>query len=623
MARCERYLRNTRSSSPLLSYARDETSQGGEDGIIEEIFRHLPATASTTRSGRTCCEVGSWDGKWLSNTYSLLAGPQCWNGLLIEADQTRSDQAAEMYQKLGRLREKGKVGSRGVDGQGVVCVTELVSIDDLAAEGIGGGIGGGGTISTRSSLATIFDRVNIAYPEQVPVDFDLLSIDIDGNDLHVLEALLSDGRYRPKVVIVEFNPTVPNDVDFRQSPNMQVQQGASLRALTEGPAFAHGYCLVCTTTYNAFFVRVESMQYMHSALVDLPAEAHMLYSDMEAGIVGTSVISPSQRDAISVLLDALHSPSMVTGMFQTYEGEIKLVGPRKLLWHRLAINPQKMQVLPQRQRKFPFAPKHITGETSAQTKTVTQEIEVNSSKYGITRGREQDSTDTALKYARAVMVDIISDAIAVRVHLLTVVLPLLCQSLPIPRYQEQAFLLAMGLIAVIEQRVLSMSAANSPLSEPVEEQGGNAEEKDIDVYVNAVSSFSEALAGLFDQQAGVHVECEGEANVALIWLHRAVHVRTHARGPVAATATTASIARLMKLCRCCRLSGELAGYRHYAYELQAEVEVASVYSEKSGVQEGEAKGGGDEEDSGNDFISSARKEVTRMLATLASSSSTC
>ena len=52
----------------------------------------------------------------------------------------------------------------------------------------------------------------------------------------------------------------------------------------------------------------------------------------------------------------LHTSSMITEIFQTYEGELLLAGPKKLLWHNVSINPQNIQVLPKKDRVFPFAP---------------------------------------------------------------------------------------------------------------------------------------------------------------------------------------------------------------------------------------------------------------------------
>ena len=51
-----------------------------------------------------------------------------------------------------------------------------------------------------------------------------------GADYH-LWASLQDTSYAPKVVVIEFNPTIPNNVLFVQEKRTNVHHGASLRAL--------------------------------------------------------------------------------------------------------------------------------------------------------------------------------------------------------------------------------------------------------------------------------------------------------------------------------------------------------------------------------------------------------
>ena len=121
---------------------------------------------------------------------------------------------------------------------------------------------------------------------------------------------------------IEFNPSIPNDVVFVQEATCAVHKGSSLLAIIElGTEL--GYSLACTTTFNGIFV--------HNDLF------HLL-------------------DLTDNSITALHSTTMVTSLFQTYEGELILVGPKKLIWHKIPINPQKLQVLPKRDRKFPFSP---------------------------------------------------------------------------------------------------------------------------------------------------------------------------------------------------------------------------------------------------------------------------
>jgi hypothetical protein len=58
---------------------------------------------------------------------------------------------------------------------------------------------------------------------------------------------------RPRVICIEFNPTMPDDLVYIPSRSDTVRHGASLAALVE-LAETFGYTLVETTLYNAFFV---------------------------------------------------------------------------------------------------------------------------------------------------------------------------------------------------------------------------------------------------------------------------------------------------------------------------------------------------------------------------------
>lgn len=276
MSSLERKLPDCRKTSYFLEYARNNTSQGGEDGILEKIFSLLGV--SNTQEP-FCVDIGAWDGKHLSNTYSLLLSN--WGGLLIEANEERYLQLAALYAHNNK----------------VTCLSSLVAF------------------SGRSSLPSLLDQY------RVQPDFDFLCIDVDGCDYHLWNSL-RESNYSPKVVCIEFNPTIANHILFIQEPDMRIHQGCSLLALVELGKAMH-YTLVATTTFNAIFV-------------------HNTYM--------------SRLPDVDYSLSALHVSSMITDMFQTYDGEIKFVGPKKLLWHRTAINVQRMQVLPPKHRVFPFAP---------------------------------------------------------------------------------------------------------------------------------------------------------------------------------------------------------------------------------------------------------------------------
>jgi hypothetical protein len=157
---------------------------------------------------------------------------------------------------------------------------------------------------------------NLLANSPVPVDFDLLSIDIDGNDYHIWESIR---RLQPKVVIIEYNPSIPHNIDFAQARDMNVRQGSSLLALTN-LAKRKGYELICVTELNGIYVRREFFPLF--------------------GITDNS-------------LDSLHKDTQyITQVFQLYDGTLVWHGCKKLLWHDVPIKQDKMQVLPPHLRFF-------------------------------------------------------------------------------------------------------------------------------------------------------------------------------------------------------------------------------------------------------------------------------
>jgi hypothetical protein len=90
-------------------------------------------------------------------------------------------------------------------------------------------------------------------PHPIPEHFDFLSIDIDGNDYHAWEAIEA---YRPRLVLIEYNQTIANAVDFVQSRDPATNQGASAAALVN-LAKRKGYELIAVTQINLLFTTHE------------------------------------------------------------------------------------------------------------------------------------------------------------------------------------------------------------------------------------------------------------------------------------------------------------------------------------------------------------------------------
>jgi hypothetical protein len=229
----------------LRKFAKNVYSQGGEDGILVETFRIIG-----TRS-KWCVEFGAWDGQENSNTCNLIKN-DAWSAVLIEGDPARhADILGKTFAGNDRVTALNKmIGfTKGQD-----------TLDDALRE------------------------------TSIPKDFDLLVIDIDGADYHVWETV---AEYRPRVVLIEFNPAAPNVVRFIQDRDTKVHHGCSLLAVQE-LGKAKGYELFATSQNNAFFVVAEefgkfkiSGNSLDEMRVDRENHIFPLYDGMLANTMGS------------------------------------------------------------------------------------------------------------------------------------------------------------------------------------------------------------------------------------------------------------------------------------------------------------------------------------------------
>jgi hypothetical protein len=196
----------------LLRYGAKAYSQNDEDGILAEIFRRIGTT------GRTFVEIGVGAGLE-NNTLALLL--QGWRGLWIERDNTKATPARANF-------------------------AAYVASDQLRIENV---------FATRENVDALLHN---SAPSAEP---DLLSIDVDGNDYHLWQAVQS---ISPRVVVMEYNaswfPPMSLAVAYQESFEWKANTyfGASLKAL-ELLAERKGYHLVgcCFAGVNAFFVRAD------------------------------------------------------------------------------------------------------------------------------------------------------------------------------------------------------------------------------------------------------------------------------------------------------------------------------------------------------------------------------
>jgi len=127
------------------------------------------------------------------------------------------------------------------------------------------------SLNLRSAFITAENIEELFTKYHVPPAFDLLSIDIDGNDYWVWSAIQ---QYTPRVVIIEYNAchpwheskTIPYDAKFIW--NKTDYYGATLQALVK-LGKEKGYTLVAKDSYgvNAFFVQ-EAIAKQHFKATD-------------------------------------------------------------------------------------------------------------------------------------------------------------------------------------------------------------------------------------------------------------------------------------------------------------------------------------------------------------------
>lgn len=267
-------INNKISKSSLLNYRKNVFSQFGEDGVIEHIFRKIPHNQHPWG-----VELGAWDGRFCSNICNLVEN-QRWRGVFIEGDRHRFKDLLKNHGSKERVH----------------CITTFV----------------------RPKGSDNLDSVLVGVGE-LPKDFDLLSIDIDGLDYYIWESL---HQFNPKAVILEFNPTIPVDFEYVQAEDFFIHDGCSLLSLVK-LGKRKGYELICCTDTNAFFCR-EKYYNRFGLKNNLPEKMFRPFASMYQ-----------------------------TKIWQGGDGRLHLIGCDRLLWHNFRINEKKIQVLPRFLRFHP------------------------------------------------------------------------------------------------------------------------------------------------------------------------------------------------------------------------------------------------------------------------------
>lgn len=183
----------------LDDFAYNEHSQFGEDGCIAHLLDRIGI------QGGVAVEFGAADGLSCSNTARLWKQPE-WTAVLVEADAERFELLEGNALPFGAICRRALVQPTGPNS-----ISRLIAEHDIT-------------------------------------DVDVMSIDIDGDDFFIFSGL----ECQPRIVVVEFNPTVPPHLELYPE-RAGSTFGASVLALKRlGERM--GYRFVGATYCNAFFV---------------------------------------------------------------------------------------------------------------------------------------------------------------------------------------------------------------------------------------------------------------------------------------------------------------------------------------------------------------------------------
>ncbi len=191
-------------------------SQWGEEAIIKAILGRIGA------ENRWCCEIGAGDGIFLSNTKALIdAG---WNAVFAEVDEEKYQAILRLYE----LRER-------MDGEVTVQLMSSAQNGYIWA------------FQAQVKHAGHTSICLLLTASGAPKNLDVLSIDVDGQDYHLLNSLL---QFSPRIIVCEYDPSVTDGF----IPEINGPGQAGLQAICAVGA-AKCYTPVCATHNNVIFVQ--------------------------------------------------------------------------------------------------------------------------------------------------------------------------------------------------------------------------------------------------------------------------------------------------------------------------------------------------------------------------------
>ena len=215
--------------NPLNKFGKKCFSQTDEDGITLEILRRIGHIDDGFYA-----EFGVGDG---TENNTLILAALGWKGFWVGGEKLKIDVDSANYKKFTYLRA-------WVTSENILDLTEK----------------GCAKIDSEK--------------------LDVISVDLDGNDIYFVEKLLENG-FKPKLFIVEYNAKFPPPVKFQIEYDPKHvwkgddYYGASLTSFSN--LFNNfGYKLVCCNSHtgvNAFFVDAAYLEFFS----DVPTDINQIY----------------------------------------------------------------------------------------------------------------------------------------------------------------------------------------------------------------------------------------------------------------------------------------------------------------------------------------------------------
>lgn len=246
-----------------------KVSNFDEQQIIDKYIEQFGITS------RTAVDIGAGDGIRSSNSYHLFA--KGWTGVGIEVDEIKTRRLAKVY----------------------------ASFPGVTAS------------STKISLENVTEVLG-SY--SIGQEFGVLSLDIDGNDYWVLDAILS--TFRPRLVVSEYNEKIPPPIKFvvEYDPDFQLRHhffGYSIAKLQD-LLDKHNYVLLEVEYNNVFIAPAEIASELSKDVAEAYRSGYADRADRKEKFPGNANMEALQT------MSAADAIEFLDQFYAEYRGEYRL-----------------------------------------------------------------------------------------------------------------------------------------------------------------------------------------------------------------------------------------------------------------------------------------------------------